>query len=59
MARNPMTDNKEPDFSPTYEELINELTMVNSRLTIENIALKITIEKMRNFEQPSTKAQTK
>ena len=54
-----MTDNKEPDFSPTYDELINELTIINSRLTIENIALKITIEKMRNFEQPSTKAQTK
>ena len=49
-----MTENIAPDFAPTYEELINELTIINSRLTIENIALKITIEKMRNFEQPSS-----
>lgn len=51
MVRNPMTKQNTPDFSPSYEELLNELTGINSRLTIENIALKITIEKMRNYQE--------
>lgn len=46
-----MTKQNTPDFSPSYEELLNELTGINSRLTIENIALKITIEKMRSYQE--------
>ena len=36
------------NFSPSYEELLNELSGINSRLTLENIALKITISKMQS-----------
>lgn len=36
------------NFSPSYEELLNELSGINSRLTLENIALKITISKMKS-----------
>ena len=43
-----MTKEEEPNFSPSYEELLNQLTMLNSQLTLENIALKITVSKMSN-----------
>jgi len=48
MVRNTMTKEEAPNFSPSYEELLNELTALNSRLTLENIALKITTSKMRD-----------
>jgi hypothetical protein len=55
MVRNPMTNENTPNFSPSYEELLNELTGINSRLTLENIALKITVSKMQAFsEEPKT-----
>jgi hypothetical protein len=55
MVRNPMTNEHTHDFSPSYEELLNELSLVNSRLTLENIALKITISKMQSHsEEPKT-----
>lgn len=54
-----MTNENAPDFSPSYEELLNELNAINSRLTIENIALKITIEKMRNYQDTSPKPDRK
>ena len=44
-----MTNEDTKNFSPSYEELLNELTGINSRLTLENIALKITISKMQAF----------
>lgn len=47
MVRNPMTNEDTQNFSPSYEELLNELSGINSRLTLENIALKITISKMQ------------
>ena len=59
MVRNPMTNKNTPDFSPSYEELLNELTGINSRLTVENIALKITIEKMRSFQETPAKPDNK
>jgi hypothetical protein len=59
MVRNPMTNENTPDFSPSYEELLNELTGINSRLTVENIALKITIEKMRSFQETPVKPHNK
>lgn len=46
-----MTNEDTPNFSPSYEELLNELTGINSRLTLENIALKITISKMQAFNE--------
>ena len=50
-----MTNEHTHDFSPSYEELLNELSLVNSRLTLENIALKITISKMQHHsEEPQT-----
>jgi hypothetical protein len=50
-----MTNENTPNFSPSYEELLNELTGINSRLTLENIALKITVSKMQAFsEEPKT-----
>jgi hypothetical protein len=54
-----MTNKNTPDFSPSYEELLNELTGINSRLTVENIALKITIEKMRSFQETPAKPDNK
>lgn len=54
-----MTKENTPDFSPNYEELLNELSLINSRLTLENIALKITIEKMRNYQELPAKADNK
>ena len=53
MVRNPMTNEDTPNFSPSYEELLNELTGINSRLTLENIALKITISKMQSYSEES------
>ena len=53
MVRNPMTNEETPNFSPSYEELLNELSGINSRLTLENIALKITIAKMQSFNEES------
>lgn len=43
-----MTKEEAPNFSPSYDELLNELSALNSRLTLENIALKITASKMRD-----------
>lgn len=43
-----MTNEDKENFSPSYEELLNELSGINSRLTLENIALKITISKMQS-----------
>lgn len=40
--------NNEQDLSPTAEELINELTNVNSRIMLENLALKISLNKLQN-----------
>jgi hypothetical protein len=54
-----MTNENTPDFSPSYEELLNELTGINSRLTVENIALKITIEKMRSFQETPVRPHNK
>ena len=48
-----MTNEDTPNFSPSYEELLNELTGINSRLTLENIALKITISKMQSYSEES------
>jgi hypothetical protein len=48
MVRNPMKNEDTQNFSPSYEELLNELSGINSRLTLENIALKITISKMQS-----------
>ena len=48
-----MTNEDTQNFSPSYEELLNELTGINSRLTLENIALKITISKMQASMKPS------
>jgi hypothetical protein len=48
-----MTNEDTPNFSPSYEELLNELTGINSRLTLENIALKITISKMQSHSEES------
>lgn len=53
MVRNPMTNEDTQNFSPSYEELLNELSGINSRLTLENIALKITISKMQSSIQHS------
>lgn len=53
MVRNPMTNEDTQNFSPSYEELLNELSGINSRLTLENIALKITISKMQSSIQNS------
>lgn len=47
-----MIDNKENNFSPTYDEIINELMNVNSRLTLENTVLRITLEKTNNASRP-------
>jgi hypothetical protein len=35
------------NFSPSYEELLNELSGINARLLLENIALKVTVSKMQ------------
>ena len=59
MVRNPMTNEDTQNFSPSYEELLNELTGINSRLTLENIALKITISKMQAFSEDSKTPQKK
>ena len=48
-----MTNEDTQNFSPSYEELLNELSGINSRLTLENIALKITISKMQSSIQNS------
>ena len=53
MVRNPMTNEDTQNFSPSYEELLNELSGINSRLTLENIALKITISEMQSSIQNS------
>jgi len=55
MVRNPMTNEHTHDFSPSYEELLNELSLVNSRLTLDNISLKIKITNMQYLsEEPKT-----
>jgi hypothetical protein len=59
MVRNPMTNEDTPNFSPSYEELLNELTGINSRLTLENIALKITVAKMQAFSEETKTPQKK
>jgi len=55
MANNNKTDNKNKteDLSPTADEIINELLLLNSRLMMENIALKISFNKLRDFVQYS------
>jgi hypothetical protein len=54
-----MTNEDTPNFSPSYEELLNELTGINSRLTLENIALKITVAKMQAFSEETKTPQKK
>lgn len=54
-----MTNEDTPNFSPSYEELLNELTGINSRLTLENIALKITVAKMQAFSEEPKPTQKK
>lgn len=44
---NKKEDQQAEDFSPTVDELINELSSANSRLVLENIALRISISKMQ------------
>lgn len=36
------------DCNPTMDEIINELTVLNSKLTFENISLKISLNKLAN-----------
>jgi hypothetical protein len=36
------------NYEPTLEELLNEIVNVNSRLILENAAMKIKIAKMQN-----------
>lgn len=54
-----MTNENTQNFSPSYEELLNELTGINSRLTLENIALKITVAKMQAFSENTKTPQKK
>lgn len=41
--------NNNDSFNPTYDEIIEELGSINSRLLLENIALKIRIAKMQEY----------
>lgn len=43
MDRKPVSN-----YEPTLEELLNEIVNVNSRLILENAAMKIKIAKMQN-----------
>jgi len=59
MVRNPMTNEDTPNFAPSYEELLNEVSGIISRLTLENVALKITISKMQSFNEDDQKPRNK
>lgn len=48
MDRNNIKENQ-IDVEPTIEELIQEISAVNSRLIIENAAMKIKIAKMEQL----------
>ena len=60
MVRNNMNKQNNTDqFNPTYEEIIEELNAINSRISFENIALKIRLSKIEAFcNQLQEKVQT-
>lgn len=39
--------NQKKDYSPSLEEVMNELSGLNTRLMIENLALKLTVDKLQ------------
>jgi hypothetical protein len=63
MVRNNMIkQNNNDQFNPTYEEILEEFSAANSRLVLENIALKIRLSKVESFckqLQESSQTQTK
>lgn len=63
MVRNNMIkQNNNDQFNPTYEEILEEFNAANSRLVLENIALKIRLSKVEAFckqLQESTQTQIK
>jgi hypothetical protein len=46
MARKPITNE---DVNPSYEEIINELVSVNSKLLMENTMMRLTIKKLESL----------
>jgi hypothetical protein len=46
MARKPITNE---DVNPSYEEIINELVSVNSKLLMESAMMRLTIKKLESL----------
>lgn len=46
MARKPIT---RESLSPSYDEIINELIGINSKLLMENIVMKLNIQKLERL----------
>ena len=57
-----INQNNGDQFNPTYEEILEEINAINSRLVLENVALKIRLSKVEAFckqlqEPPSKKSK--
>lgn len=48
-----INNNKTDNLSPTVDEILNELLLLNSRLMMENITLKISFNKLKEFVESS------
>lgn len=46
MARKPLTND---DINPSYEEVVNELMSMNSKILMENVMMKLTIKKLESL----------
>lgn len=53
-----INNNQTDNLSPTADEVLNELLLLNSRLMMENIALKISFNKLKEAVEFSKETAT-